>query len=97
MKFSSYVVAGLFTLLVAGGAYSDNKRSAEAFIDAFYSYDPALLASVMDAGEEGDRILYYQAWAEAANYKIKKRKPCFEKKTLDQMFGNQSIPLGKFG
>ena len=76
MKFSSYVVAGLFTLLLAGSAYSDNARTAESFIDAFYSYDPARLAGVMDAGVEGERMLYYQSWAEAANYKIKKRKPC---------------------
>ena len=76
MKSIRYAVLGLVSVLMVSVAYSDNARTAESFIDAFYSYDPAHLAGVMDAGVEGERMLYYQAWAEAANYKIKKRKPC---------------------
>ena len=33
----------------------------------------------MDAGEEGERVLYYQAWADAANYEIQRRRPCTSK------------------
>ena len=33
----------------------------------------------MDAEEEGERVLYYQAWADAANYEIQKRRPCTSK------------------
>lgn len=55
--------------------------TAEAFIDAFYSYDVARLRAAMaDApGSMGD-TLYYQQWAEAGNYVVLDRKPCrFEK------------------
>ena len=49
---------------------------AEAFIDAFYSWDADALARMMDAGEDGARALYYQGWAEAGHYVVQKRRPC---------------------
>ncbi len=49
---------------------------AEAFVDAFYSWDAQALADLVEAGEDADRVLYYQAWAEAAHYRIRNRRPC---------------------
>ena len=59
--------------------------TAEAFIDAFYSFDlPRLRIAMADApGSTGD-TLYYQQWAEAGHYVVLDRKPCrFEK--LDEV------------
>ncbi len=49
---------------------------AEAFVDAFYSWDADALVAAMDAPEDSDRALYYQRWAEAGNYQIQRRQPC---------------------
>ena len=50
---------------------------AESFIDAFYSFDPAQLASLMVAAEESrPRLLYYQGWAEGGNYIVLDRASC---------------------
>src|SRR4051812_5003382 len=51
--------------------------TAEAFIDAFYSFDHDRLRNAMaDApGSMGD-TLYYQQWAEAGHYVVLKRPPC---------------------
>ena len=66
---------------IAAAACTDNHRqsglnAAENFIDAFYSFDAERLAAALDAGEDEARMLYYQGWAEAANYRIKQRRPC---------------------
>ena len=54
-----------------------NKKTAEAFIDAFYSFDPALLSPLLEnADDSAQSILYYQGWAEGGNYKVLKRAPC---------------------
>jgi hypothetical protein len=50
--------------------------TAEGFIDAFYSWNADSLARMMDAPEDAARALYYQAWAEAGNYEIERRRPC---------------------
>ncbi len=78
MKCITVVVLGLMLLSLGLFAYSDNLNTAEAFIDAFYSYDQTLLSNKMDAGDEGERMIYYQAWAEAANYQVKNRRLCSE-------------------
>ena len=70
------VILGSILISLGASVRSDDLKSAEAFIDAFYSYDEVRLAETMDAGDEGERALYYQAWAEAANYQIKKRRRC---------------------
>ena len=50
---------------------------AERFIDAFYAFDrEAMAALVKDAGDAGNRILWYQGWAEGGNYAIVKRGAC---------------------
>ena len=50
---------------------------AETFIDTFYAFDRGAMATlVKDAGEAGDRILWYQGWAEGGNYAVVKRGAC---------------------
>lgn len=53
-------------------------ETSEAFIDAFYSFDPAALEAILESADESSQmeILYYQGWAEGGNYEILKRKPC---------------------
>lgn len=51
--------------------------TAEAFIDAFYSFDRERLAPIMaSAPETTPRLLYYQGWAEGGNYTVLERTPC---------------------
>jgi hypothetical protein len=50
--------------------------AAEKMLDAFYSFDQIALAESLVPGDDADRVLYYQAWAQAANYRIKTRRPC---------------------
>lgn len=57
----------------SGGSATD---VAEAFIDAFYSWDQARLSALVAAGPDADAVLYYQGWAEAAHYQVKTRRPC---------------------
>lgn len=49
---------------------------AERFVDAFYAWDPAALASTMADTDDRQRALYYQKWAEAGNYRVKTRRAC---------------------
>ena len=72
---------GLLVALLNTFASASDLLVAERFVDSFYSYDQNRLAKIMDAGEEGERVLYYQAWADAANYEIQKRWPCTSKET----------------
>jgi hypothetical protein len=78
----------LFALALDGGSESQASAApattnagplarAEAFIDAFYSFDLSRLRSAMAdaAGSMGD-TLYYQQWAEAGHYVVLNRKPC---------------------
>ena len=60
----------------AGQTMSEPVRVAEAFIDAFYTWDSAALTALMEPGEDRARVLYYQGWAEAANYRVQERRPC---------------------
>lgn len=54
-----------------------NVATAEALIDAFYSFDPERLKPMLaDAPESADAILYYQGWAEGGNYKVLERSAC---------------------
>jgi hypothetical protein len=59
-----------------------NLSTAEAFIDAFYSFDRSNLESFLSLAEESTpSIAYYQGWAEGGNYKIVNRRPCEEKES----------------
>lgn len=65
----------------AGGSENDNAvrdiAKAEAFIDAFYSFDPDRLGAFLVRAESSRAdILFYQGWAEGGNYKVVDRKPC---------------------
>lgn len=56
---------------------SQNLRSAESLIDAFYTFNPAELNTFLSsAGESAPELTYYQGWAEGGNYKIVDRQPC---------------------
>jgi hypothetical protein len=51
--------------------------AAEAFVDAFYSFDAERLKEVLAAAPESvPRIAYYQGWAEGGNYVVVQRMPC---------------------
>src|SRR5688500_13227518 len=51
--------------------------AAEAFVDAFYSFDPERLTETLSAAPESvPRIAYYQGWAEGGNYTVVQRMPC---------------------
>ncbi|MEM7218231.1 MAG: hypothetical protein AAF515_07700 [Pseudomonadota bacterium] len=54
-----------------------NLATAEAFIDAFYSFDQQRLLSYLEtATESREGIAYYQGWAEGGNYKVLERAGC---------------------
>ena len=54
-----------------------NLATAEALLDAFYSFDPAKLEPLLaNTTESAAPLLYYQGWAEGGNYKVLKRNPC---------------------
>lgn len=56
---------------------AQNLKTAEAFIDAFYSFDAKRLSALLSqADETGGAILYYQGWAEGGNYKVLNRAAC---------------------
>ena len=51
--------------------------TAEAFVDAFYSFNPdALQAALSTAKDSIPSILFYQGWAQGGNYEVMERMPC---------------------
>ncbi len=51
--------------------------AAEAFIDAFYSFDSDKLKTAMaSAASSIPRVVFYQGWAQGGNYKVLQRMPC---------------------
>jgi hypothetical protein len=65
---------------LAESNFAENISTAEALIDAFYSFDRGSLESFLPlAAESIPSIVYYQGWAEGGNYKIVNRRPCEEK------------------
>ncbi len=73
-----HLVCGTMLVMVLGCAPPQHSdlRTAEVFIDAFYSWDSISLEALLSPGEHADQMLYYQGWAKGANYKILERKPC---------------------
>ena len=54
-----------------------NLSTAEALIDAFYSFDAKRLKPYLtEAPASAAAILYYQGWAEGGNYVVLRRAPC---------------------
>ena len=74
------IIAIILSTLM-GCSSANHMATAESFIDAFYSYQPHQLEARVIAGPDLERVKYYQAWAEAAHYKIKQRNPCKNKDT----------------
>jgi len=66
----------LFLCPVMSSANHDNLQIAESILDAFYTFDQNKLTQFLVPSADADRVLYYQAWAQAANYKIKNRNLC---------------------
>ena len=57
----------------------NNIDIANQFIDAFYSFNEDSLKSALSYAEVSHpSILYYQKWAECANYKVVNRSICKE-------------------
>jgi hypothetical protein len=58
-------------------AANPDLTTAETFVDAFYSFDPGRLTSLLSSADESwPQILSYQAWAEGGHYEIVERMPC---------------------
>jgi hypothetical protein len=88
MKICLLLGSCLFSLLSCGVSRVDNRspeaeignaelKTAEALIDAFYSFDKNKLASLLALADESRAsVIYYQGWAKGGNYKIVERKPC---------------------
>ena len=55
---------------------SADTKIAEALLDAFYAWDRDGLVRLLRPGDDADRLLYYQGWAEAAHYRVQTRRPC---------------------
>lgn len=76
-------IFGLLIVVVSLSGCADDSTGetdiavAEAFIDAFYSFDPDPLGALLaDAGESQADMLFYQGWAQAGNYIVMNRRPC---------------------
>ncbi len=62
---------------ITSDSMTPNLTKAEAFIDAFYSFDPDRLSPMLAAAPESvQSIMYYQGWAEGGNYKVLQRGAC---------------------
>ena len=83
----AFMCALLLAALVVGGCSrqapgplpnaASPLRAAEAFVDAFYSFDSARLRDALAAApESAPRMLFYQGWAEGGNYLVLERRPC---------------------
>ena len=58
-------------------ASADPLVTAEAFIDAFYSWDRQTLENTLTSDTLGaEQVTYYQGWAKGGNYAIQNRRPC---------------------
>lgn len=64
-----------------------NLQIANAFVDAFYSFDRDSLQAMLSAAEAAQpEILYYQQWARCGNYAVKQRDQYFEKNDSTVVF-----------
>ena len=64
-----------------------NATIGNKFIDAFYSFNRDSLESLLYSAEKSkQKILYYQKWAECANYKIINRNHYVEKNDSTILF-----------
>lgn len=78
-------------LSAAEGEQSRELALAEQFVDAFYAFDPKLLADILsNAGKSQPDMLFYQGWAQGGNYIVKNRLPC---KTITESTVSCSITV----
>jgi hypothetical protein len=84
----------IFTLLLAFCKNETNSTTqvtnidvGNKFIDAFYSFNRDSLQSLLSSAQKSQpEILYYQKWAECANYKVLDRSQYFEKNDSTVLF-----------
>lgn len=77
LLFVAAALGGCSLLQPAPSLASGRLVAAEAFVDAFYSFDPARLNAALAAAPEAvPRIVYYQGWAQGGNYQVVRRMPC---------------------
>ncbi len=68
------------TTTTHNAAHESTIAVANKFIDAFYSFNRDSLQSILSSAKKSQpEILYYQKWAECANYKIVDRSHYFKK------------------
>lgn len=71
------LIAVLTLMLAAPSKAAEGELAvAERMLDAFYAFDVQALTEVLEPGDDAEGILYYQKWAQAANYKVKERRAC---------------------
>jgi hypothetical protein len=81
-KFSCYTIIAAYLCLATSACSTQKETSssilkAEAFIDAFYSFDRNLLEpKLAKAPDSAGTILFYQGFAQGGNYKIIERQSC---------------------
>jgi hypothetical protein len=73
-------LTALILVLVLSSCSNDSPPSdrsiaaAEAYVDAFFSFDPDELNAVLASAEESaPKMLFYQGWAKGGNYEVVKR------------------------
>jgi len=66
---------------------ANNLEIANAFVDAFYSFDSDSLQATLIAAEQSQpEIIYYQKWAECGHYEVLQRDSYFEKNDSTVIF-----------
>lgn len=74
---SSFVLSGCSANDASLAAVEENRQTAEALIDAFYSFDVDQLAPLLvDAQRSAPALRFYQGWAEGGNYRVVERQSC---------------------
>jgi len=75
-QVGSALCVALFASCAAPAARLGPAEVAESLLDAFYAWDAEGVARRVASGPAADRLLYYQAWAQAAHYAVQTRRPC---------------------
>lgn len=73
---SRFLLASFVCLSFSNQADEPDLAVAEKFITTFYSRDLTALKSMMSPDADSTAIIYYQGWAEGADYAVKIRRPC---------------------
>ncbi len=92
MKISNAIYLSLLLLSSCQNASQNstpirNITIANEFVDAFYSFNRDSLQAILSVAKESQpNILYYQKWAECANYEIVNRNKFIEKNDSTVIF-----------